>query len=178
MNLFTVTFITGIFFLGLGLFFASLPAFAAATLRAFGRSKLMAVLFFGGALVWFLYEISLLGAADFGAYKPWLFGIFGLSGLAAFYYIPDFLAVRGFCALVLLSSRVCLDAAYAQPQASRLVLVSGVYMMVILSFYGGAYPYRLRDFATWASQAPLRLRLLGAGLMSYGAALWIIAFNY
>jgi len=178
MNLFTVTFITGIFFLGLGLFFASLPVFAAAKLQSFGRSKLMAVLFFGGALVWFLYEISLLGAADFGAYKPWLLGVFGFSGLAAFYYIPDFLAVRGLAGLILLGSRLCLDAAYAQPQTSRLVLVSGIYLMILLAFYWGAYPYRLRDFATWTSQSPLRLRFLGAGLMGYGAALWIIAFNY
>ena len=59
-------------------------------------------MFFGAGAVWFLINIWNLSPADFGEYRTPLFVFFGAVAILAFKYVPDFLAVRGVCALVLL----------------------------------------------------------------------------
>ena len=119
-----------------------------------------------------------LSEADFGPYKSILTFVFGGAGIAAFYYIPDFLAVRGLAGLILLSASFFLDAAYRQPQVSRLVLVSGIYLGILLAFYLGAYPYRFRDFANWLYEKRPRARVFGLAFCLYGVLLGVFAFSY
>lgn len=178
MSLFSATLIFGLLSLTLGCFFMLSPAGWEAGLKAFGRSKLMAFLVFGAALVWFMWEVAQLGEIDFGAYRPLLFILFGGAGLLSFYYIPDFLSARGLAGLGLLSAQPLLAAAYCQPYTSRLVFVCGVYGVIFLSFYGGAYPYRFRDFVQWIYAFKRRAHILGVLLTGYGLSLVGIAFNY
>ncbi len=178
MSLFIATISLATLMLALGILFTINPPIWQIGVRSFGRSRLMAYVFFGTALGWFMWEISKLGPVDFGAYRPILFLVFGGAGLMAFYFIPDFLSVRGVAGLTLLSARVLLDAAYAQPYLSRLALVGGVYAMLLLAFYWGAYPYRFRDFFEWLYRVSRRVRGLGLLLAIYGLALLGIAFSY
>ena len=74
--------------LGLALLLARSAALG--ILRAFPRSKIATVIFFGGATVWFLYNIWHLSAADFGDYKNILLVGFAAIALFAFKSVPDF----------------------------------------------------------------------------------------
>lgn len=137
----------------------------------FFRSKVAAVVLFGGALVWFLYNISQLGEADFGQYKGWLLIIFGIVGLGAFKWVNEFLSVRGVAILVLMSARVLLDAAYMHTGHGIVFFVSFIYVMILLSLYLGALPYRARDLAKWFFADVKRVRVLGLVLAGYGLLL-------
>ena len=148
------------------------------SIKAFPRSKTAAYLLMGAATSWFLYLVLHLGPADFGQYRIQLFVIFLITAIASFYYVPDFLAVRGLAGLTLLIAGVLLDAAYMQMPLSRLFLVSFVYLCIILAIILGAVPYKLRDFLDWLYRKPQRSRLLGLGITLYGVLLTLIAFAY
>jgi glucan phosphoethanolaminetransferase (alkaline phosphatase superfamily) len=80
--------------------------------KAFPRSKAAAYLLMGTATVWFLYHVTQLGPADFGQYKKVIFGVFLFVAVSSFYFVPDFLAVRGLAALILLIAGFLLNVGY------------------------------------------------------------------
>ena len=106
MTLFQATLFTGIALVAFGAHFLWHGMRSEHAMKAFPRSQLAAILLFGAATAWFLYHVWHLGPADFGNYRALLFALFGLSALGAFYFVPDFLAVRGFAALLLLLSLI------------------------------------------------------------------------
>ncbi len=130
-------------------------------MMSFLRSTKAAVVFFGGSGAWFIYQLSQLGEADFGQIKVYLMAIFGLAGILAFFYLNDFLSVRGVCVLALLLARQFLDSAFLQEPVSRLVLVTQTYIWIVIALYLGAIPYRLRDFFNYIYQQPKRAKILG-----------------
>ncbi len=178
MTLFQATIGTGIFLLLLGSHYLWYGLKTAKYTKAFPRSQKAAILLLGTAAVWFLYKILHLGPADFGQYKHLLFLLFLIVAIGSFFYVPDFLAVRGLSALALLTSGALLDAAYMQAPQTRLFLVSFVYLIIVLSLYLGASPYRLRDFFDWLYKEDLRPRVAGGALAAYGLLLIIVALTY
>ena len=178
MSLFWATALVGLVLLFLGSLFIWNPSSLERRLKAFPRSTWATVVLFGAGAVWFLWIVAHLGEADFGAYRQWLFLLFAAVGIGAFFYVPDFLAVRGLAILGLLSSRHLLDAAYMQPEASRLVLVVFTYAWITFSLYMGAAPYRMRDLLGWLYSNILRVRVLGLVFALYGLTLAWVAFNY
>lgn len=179
MSLLTATLIPGILLILFGGSLLSGRATVVASLKAFPRSSTATLFFFGGGAAWFLYRVWYLPTADFGNYSTILFLAFAAIALLSFKYVPDFLAVRGVCILILLGASPLLGAAfmeYDQPQ--RLLMVGFVYLAIALSIYVGAMPYKLRDFIEWLVRTPQRVRILGAGLLSYGILLTITAFTY
>ena len=147
-------------------------------LKKIARCTVANFIFFGIALAWFLYEIMLLGPCDFGQYKTILLWTFAPAGLAAFYYIPDFLSIRGLAGIGLLWARGILDSAYLQPYESRLWLVSGVYLMIVTCLYLGACPYRYRDALENLDAHPKITKSLSIGLLIYGILLSALSFTY
>lgn len=178
MTLFQATVGTGIFLLLLGGHYLWHGAKTAGHTKAFPRSQTAAYLLMGAASVWFLYKVMHLGPADFGQYKHLLFLLFLVTAVGSFFYVPDFLAVRGLAALALLISGMLLDTAYMQEPQTRLFLVSFVYLLIVLSIYLGASPYRLRDFLNWLYGKDLRPRICGGALAAYGALLIGVALTY
>lgn len=158
----------------LAIFLFVFPATAQNLSSKFLRSKLAALLFFGTALLWFVYILSQLGEADFGDIKGILIAIFGGAGLLAFKFLPDFLSVRGAAILALLGCRICLDSAYMQDPQSRLVLVTLSYVIVFMALYFGAIPYRLRDVLNKIFEKDLRVKIL-AGVSAVCASALVVA---
>jgi len=150
------------------------------TAKAFPRSTLAAVLFFGAGALWFLYIISQLTSADFGDYKKYLLAVFAAAGLASFFVSKDFLAVRGIAILVLLAARPMLDSslAYSPPPTSRVVLNAALYVAIPLAIYLGTMPYQVRDFFLWLFQRPTRPRFFGIIFVAYGIVLAVLATTY
>jgi len=151
----------------------------AAALKAMPRSTAATYLFFGAGAACFLYQVWHLSAADFGDYRTYLFVGFALIAALSFKCVPDFLAVRGLCALMLVGAMPLLDAAYMEyAQPRRLFMVSAVYLGIGLAIWLGAQPYRLRDFFGWLFQRSARARALGTLLVAYGLLLCGVAFTY
>ncbi len=185
MSLTAATLITGLFLLALGILFL-LPSPAIVTsLKRFPRSRTLAYVFFGLGALWFLYRVWHLSEADFGQYRKQLFVFFALVAVGAFIYVPDFLAVRGACVLVLLAASSLLDPGYMVweygeiTDGGRIYLYKlAVFAAAALAIYLGAAPYRARDFLDWLYRRPGRARVTGGALTAYGLLVAVTAFTY
>ena len=179
MSLTLATLIPGLLLLGLGFLFLLNHGAIVDALKRLPRSRTAALVFFGAGAAWFLFRVWHLSEADFGQYRTQLFFFFAAVAIGAFFYVPDFLAVRGLAALVLLGAMPLLDAAYMEYQyPQRLFMVTAVYLALALAIYLGAAPFRLRDFFEWLYRRPGRARVLGGGLAAYGLLLSGVAFTY
>ena len=181
MSLFLATLLAGLFlvFVG-GLLVWSHPVIGLGA-RALPRSSFAAGLLFGSAAGWFIWRISQLSESDLifvQTPQPIIVG-FAILAVLAFIYTPEFLAVRGGSALILLSAEPLLNSAYMEYQyPQRLLMVGAVYLGVCLGLYLAAAPYRVRDFFGWLFEKSARPRWLGSGLLFYGVATVIAAFTY
>lgn len=179
MSLLLATLLPGLLLLALGIPLLLNHSSFAALLKAMPRSQRATYLFFGLGSAWFLYNIWHLSPADFGDYRKILFVGFAVVAIASFKCVPDFLAVRGLCALVLVAASPLLGAAYMEyERPQRLLVVSLVYLCIALAIWLGAQPWRLRDFLGWMFTRPGRTRGVGAVLTAYGLLLAGVAFSY
>jgi len=149
-----------------------------AAIKAFPRSTSVGYVVFSIAAAWFLYDVLHLSNADFGEYKYLLFAGFALVAILSFKSVPDFLGVRGACALILIGSSPFLDSAFMQyDHPARLFMVSLVYVALAISILLGAQPWRLRDFFNWLFAREARSRVLGGMFVAYGLVLCCAAFT-
>ncbi|MGJ8637780.1 MAG: hypothetical protein ACSHYA_00165 [Opitutaceae bacterium] len=177
MSLFQATLFTGIFLIAFGAHFLWHGMASEKGAKAFPRSTTAAYLLMGAATAWFLYLVLNLGPADFGQYKKLLFLLFLVVGVGSFYFVPDFLAVRGLAGLILLIGWQLLMAGYMQAPQS-LPIVCFVYFMVVIALILGASPYKLRDFFEWLYKAPTRPKIFGGVFAAYGLFLAGFSFTY
>jgi len=154
--------------LGLGLLAGH--SMVASAIRGFPRSKVATVVFFGSAALWFLTRVWSLSLADFGEYRGLLFFFFALLAVLSFFYVPDFLSVRGLAGLVLLSAGPLLDSTYMHYEGARLAFNAVVYVSIFCALWLGAQPYRLRDLIEWLYRSASRPRRTGAALLLLGLA--------
>lgn len=179
MSLLLATLLPGLLLLALGIPLLLNHTSFAALLKAMPRSTRATYLFFGAGSAWFLYNIWHLSPADFGDYRKILFVGFAAVAIASFKCVPDFLAVRGLCALMLVAASPVLGAAYMEYEhPQRLFLVSLVFVGIALAIWLGAQPWRLRDFLNWMFARPSRTRGVGVALSAYGLLLAGLAFTY
>jgi hypothetical protein len=181
MSLFLATLLPGLFLTLLGALLAWNEPRVGSTARALPRSRRGAWLFFGAGAAGFVWRLTRLGEADLIFFQsPWpVVAGFGVLAMLAFAYVPDFLAVRGLCVLMLLAAEPLLHAAYGEYQfPQRLLMVAAVFAGLALALYLGAAPYRLRDFFEWLFRKPGRPRLAGALLLAYGLTTAAAAFTY
>lgn len=151
----------------------------AAMLKAFPRSTAASYLFFGVGAAWFLYAIWHLSPADFGEYRTYLFFGFLAIALLTFKCVPDFLAVRGLAAVILMGAMPLLDAGYMNFEHGQIVLYKiVVYLAICAAIWLGAQPWRMRDFVTWLLAQPARSRAFGGVFAAYGLLLAVVAFTY
>jgi hypothetical protein len=178
MSLFTSTLIPGLILIVSGLPLLMNISGAKAAIAAFPRSVAIGNAVFGVAAAWFLYNIWHLSNADFGEYRTLLFVGFAAVAVLSFKCVPDFLGVRGACALVLVAASPFLDAAYMQyDRPLRLLMVGLVYLAIALAIWVGAQPWRLRDFLGWLFARDARSRILGGLFAAYGVLLVVVAFT-
>lgn len=181
MTLTTATLLPGLFLIALGALLLVGNSAIVAMFKALPRSQAAAIVFFGGGALWFVLKLWGLSQADLilvQSPKPLMIG-FSVLAVLAFFYLPDFLAVRGLSVLMLLAGSPLLAAAFGEyDQPQRLFMVSAVYVGLALALYLGAVPFRLRDFFQWLFARPGRARMLGGGLLGYGALLAAVAFTY
>jgi hypothetical protein len=179
MSLLSATLIPGLLLLGLGVPLLMNHGGWITLLKRFPRSQRAAYVFFGAGAIWFLTAVWNLSMADFGEYRTYLFIGFAIIAVLSFKCVPDFLAVRGLCALVLMGAMPLLMASYMnfdhwQPYFCKVL----VYVAIALAIWLSAQPWRLRDFFQWLFARPERTRAIGAVLSGYGLLLSVLAFTY
>jgi hypothetical protein len=181
MSLLLATLLPGLFLAALGFVFLINNSAIQSTLKALPRSQMGAIVFFGGGALWFLYLVWNLSAADlviFSKPQVWVM-IFGALSAMAFFYVPDFLAVRGLAVLVLLACWPLLMSGYMEFRYPQIYLLKVfLYVSLSLAIYLGAVPYRLRDFFQWLFATRGRPRAIGGALTAYGCLLTAVAFTY
>lgn len=179
MSLLLATLLPGLFLIALGMPLLIGSSRAIAALKAMPRSQSAALVFFGAGAAWFLWNVWHLSPADFGNYRTLLTIGFGAVAVLAFKCVPDFLAVRGLCVLVLLAATPLLGAAYMEYEhPQRLFMVTLVYVLIALAIWLGASPFRMRDFFEWLFARANRWRGFGAALVGYGVLLTLVSFTY
>jgi hypothetical protein len=178
MSLFSVTLLTGLLLLAFGGHFVWHGLRTEASVKAFPRSQTAAYLLMGTAAAWFLYKVTQLGPADFGQYKELLFLLFLVVAVGSFYFVPDFLAVRGLAALILLIAGAILQVGYMHFEVAALILKTFIYLMIVAALVLGASPYKLRDFFEWLYKSSQRPRIFGGLFASYGLLLVGASFTY
>jgi hypothetical protein len=185
MTLTVATLITGTILLVMGMLFLVPSPAVVTSLKRFPRSRSLAFVFFGLGAIWFLYRVWHLSEADFGQFRKQLFVFFALVAIGAFIWVPDFLAVRGLCVLVLLGAIDLLQPGYMNWDYGELSDFGRIYLYKIALFvaagiavYLGASPFRARDFLDWLYRKPGRARGLGLALASYGAVVCAVSFTY
>jgi hypothetical protein len=179
MSLFAASLLSGLILLLFGLPLLVDHSGAKAVIKAFPSSTSAGYVVFSVAAAWFLYNIWHLSNADFGEYKTLLFIGFAAVAVLAFKCVPDFLGVRGACALVLIGAAPFLEAAYMQyDRPLRLFMVTLVYVAIAFAIWLGAQPWRLRDFFGWLFARSPRSRSLGGLLVAYGFLLCGVAFTF
>jgi hypothetical protein len=177
MTLTSATLLVGLVLLLLGGVLAVDGSLVRSGLKAFPRSRAAAYVLFGAASVWFLSHVAVLSEADFGQYRRILFVAFAAVAALSFFYVTEFLAVRGLAALVLLAAAPLLHSAYGEYEIpSRLFLVGVVYLALTAALWLGAQPWRLRDAIEWLQRVPGRARWVGGAIAAYGLLLCGVAF--
>ena len=177
MTLFQATLATGFSLFALGAHFLWYGMRSAKYMQAFPRSRVAAYILLGSAAFWFLCKVTQLGPADFGQYKNLLFMLFLVVTIGSFIFVPDFLAVRGLAAIILLTAGALLDVGYMH-YGTALVLKAFIYLAIVIALVLGANPYKLRDFFEWLYKKDARPRIFGGVFVIYGLLLASIAFTY
>lgn len=181
MSLSSATLITGLILLSLGVLLLVSNSAIKSMFKAFPRSRTATVLFFGGGSAWFLSQVAHMSTADvigFSTPTPFVI-IFGALALMSFFYLPEFLAVRGLSVLILVGSWPLLMSAYGRYELpERLFLVSVLYVAISLALYLAISPFRMRDFLDWLYRTPGRARVVGGVVAAYGLLLAGVAFTY
>lgn len=179
MSLLLATLLPGLLLAALGAaLFLQTPVIVS-TFKSLPRSRTATFAFFYGGAAWFLERIWDLSTADFGDYRIPLFVGFAAVAVLAFFFVPDFLAVRGLCILTLLAGWSLLKPGYLNfdhPQQN--FLTAFVYLCVVLALWLGVQPWRLRDFFQWMFATSGRPRAVGGALLGYGLLLCAVAFTY
>ena len=144
---------------------------------SFARSNKWSVVLLTISLAWFIFRyVKNLSEADFGNHKIIIGAVAVFIYFGSFALVKDFLAVRSLCTLCLFYSREVLDAAWLQESTSRLFLVSIIYIVVTVSLYFGAWPYRFRDFFTWLGVQNKRTEILSLVIFSLGFTTLLLSF--
>ena len=168
MTLFQAYLIAGGVLLATGIALLFFGEKIAPALTALPRTRAAAVLFWGGALAWFVFHLATIPNVDLAGFpRSWLFVLFGGAGLLAFKYLPDLLSLRGLAVLVLFFGNELLAAGFGQLPYSR-VLAGTSYLLIVFALWGGASPYAWRNAIEWTTRSAKNSRISGSLFAALG----------
>jgi hypothetical protein len=149
-------------------------------LRALPRSRSWgyALLFVVAAWSWLLIfpesDWKPFPTIDLGEFTNWRTRVLIFIPIAAFLtarYVDELLAARALGMLILLAAEPLLEAAFLQPQMSRLFLVSFVYLAILVGMFWIGMPYLLRDAIGWLTSSERRWNTGALASVAYGVVL-------
>jgi hypothetical protein len=153
------------------------PVECAAALRKFPRSEGWGYLLMAIGAGWFLYRLNQEAIAEFAAYKTYMLLGFGAVALAACFFVPDFLAVRGLSITMLMLSAFVLSRTRFVDTLWRLVLVIAAYIWIVAAMWWMISPWRLRDFIQWATATPQRMRRIAMTRLAFALLVIVLGLT-
>jgi hypothetical protein len=178
-SLFTLSILTVVVLLVIGVPLMAVPSRSEAVVRAFPRNRVTALvtMVLGGH--WFLWKITQLGQSDFGDYKNLLFLLFAAAVVGSVLYVQDFLTVRGLAILVLLSANTGLKSSFGHYEVPvRLLLVTILYLLIVAALIFRTIPYKMRDLIKWLYLKQLQKQMAGILFSIMAVTLLVSAFQY
>ncbi len=114
---------------------------------------------------WFLWLLNTMDLMEYTVHRPKFLIGFGALGIAAIFYLKDFLAVRALAVILVLFGKVLLDAAFLRDESSKFLITVLAYGIVIKGMVYTAWPYLMRDGLAWVYADEKRAKFLfGSGL--------------
>jgi len=166
--------------LGLGMaapqvFGLAKPTAFAATVRKFPRHVPTGIFLMLLGTAWFVWMVKQEPIADFAAFKPHMMAAFAGIGVAACFFVQDFLAVRGLAVVLMLLAKLMVDTGRPHLGETPWVLLIQIwaYLFVIAGIWLTVAPWRLRDLLNWATANEKRVKV-GSGIRLAFALLVVV----
>ena len=146
-----------------------------AFLKAFPRRYFWGAVLLSIAFVWGMMCLANMDMGEFYTLRKWFLMIVPVGFVLVLTHMKEFLSVRALGCLMLLVGGIVLEAAYLQPQASRLLLPVIAYAWIIAGMYFVGMPFLMRDAVNWVTANDQRWKLAAIGGVAYGAAILVAA---
>jgi hypothetical protein len=163
---------------GAALVLLSLPGLLkpdlAALVQKFPRSRIAGFIVLTVDLVWTMWLLATIEMGEFSSFRRPLLIAVPVGYVLTLRFVDEFLAVRALGIFCLLAAEPLLDAAFLRYEASRLLVTTFAYVLIIAGLFWVMIPYLLRDQINWSAQTTPRWRAVHAIGFAYGAA--ILAF--
>lgn len=144
---------------------------------ALPRSRATGIVLLSIDAIWAFILIRTMDLGEFSSYRTFLTVLVPLAFYLTLTYVDEFLAVRALGILLLLLAEPVLEAAFLQPQISRLLLVILAYAAIVKGMFFVGMPYLMRDGIEFALRHERRWRAgLWAGL-AYGVVLVLVSLT-
>ncbi|MEM1157863.1 MAG: hypothetical protein AAF649_05600 [Verrucomicrobiota bacterium] len=155
------------------------PKQAQDVLTAFPRHYPTGVVMTLLATVWFLWLLKTMDLMEYTVHRPKFLIGFGTLGVAAIFYLKDFLAVRALAVILVLFGKVLLDAAFLRDETSKFLITVLAYLIIIKGMVYTAWPYLMRDTLAWIYADEKRSKwVFGSGLVMGLTVLFFAVFLY
>lgn len=148
---------------------------AQAFLKAFPRNYGWGVALLSIDFVWGMMCLANMDMGEFYTMRHYFLYLVPVGFVLVLVYVKEFLAVRALGTLLLLVAGIVLQAAFLQPQTSRLLLPIISYAWIIAGLFFVGMPYLMRDWVAWVTANPLRWKAATVGGVAYGAVLLVAA---
>jgi hypothetical protein len=178
LKLETALFLVGLFLIVSHALALKKPQMVKAWLHAFPRSPKAGFILITAAALWFFILVQVMDLGEFSNWRRTVLIGTPIAWYLTWKYVDEFLAVRALGMLVILAAEPLLEAAFLQPQISRLFLVTLVYVGVVFAMFWVGMPYTLRDQIGWVTGSEKRWRAAALGGIIYGALLIALPMFY
>jgi len=162
--------------LALGLFLALFhgwiwlrPAMAQRELLAYPRRVLPARVFLAVALVWFAYNLWQVDFGPFSVYKPLLYALVPIGYVLVSTWLPDLLAVRSLCFVLLLAGNPLLVITRWHGSPGQIAIGIFIYLLMVKCMVLVVYPHLWKRGVHWAYARPRRAQAFALGGLGLAA---------
>ncbi|HEY3601784.1 MAG TPA: cell division protein CrgA [Chthoniobacterales bacterium] len=145
-------------------------------LPRFPRSRAAGAALLTIDLIWSFWLLATMEMGEFSGFRRPLLIVLPIGFFLVLRFVDEFLAVRALGILCLLAAEPLLDAAFLQPQTSRLFLTVLAYLMIVAGLIWVTMPYLMRDQLDWSLQQIGRWRFLSGIGLALGVAILVCAF--
>ena len=147
-------------------------------LRRFPRSYPLGVALLSVDLLWAFWLAWMMDWGEFYYVRNYLLFLLPVFFFLTLHFVDEFLAVRALGILLLLAAAPLLDAAFLQPQWSRLLLVALAYGWIVTGMFWVGKPHLMRDQIDWLGRSALRWQAAILAGLAYGAVLFLCALVF
>lgn len=147
-------------------------------LRGFPRSRVAGTILVAVAGVWSFLLVAKMDLGEFASLRRLMLLAIVAGTFLTWRYVEEFLAVRALGMLALLAAEPVLEAAFLQPETTRLFVVVLAYAWIVLGLFWVGMPWVLRDQILWLTAQRGRLLAAAWAGVAYGTVVLVCAVAF